>query len=395
YSVSFEKGRRYVFSVMQNGIDIVVHLIDARGRKIAEKDSPNGKRGFEKLSFTADRSGEYRYQIVALEDSTNSEVGKYDAYLADQDKQLVAKLDRENRKNVQTLDIDHFWQAYDNLKNCRSLKDSIMSFQALYIDRATEGFEDFLAVRGFTSSEYVRMIKTYPKFYRTVRMNTLEAKKAAPLIEDVFKNFKDLYPNFKPFKVNFAIGALRTAGTVSSRYVLIGTEMTTSTDQVDLSEIKNPALVDILSNKGDIAQSLKNIVAHECVHTQQVSKLAPDAEQCQLLSGILMEGFCDFIGEQIAGGQINSVVQEYGDRHEKELWQQLNSNLCNGKFEDWLYNFNHVKDKPADLGYYMGYKIAQSYYEKHQDKKQALIDIIEMNNPKKFLEQSGYADKFK
>ena len=53
-----------------------------------------------------------------------------------------------------------------------------------------------------------------------------------------------------------------------------------------------------------------------------------------------------------------------------------------------------VKDKPADLGYYMGYHIAKSYYENAKDKKQAVIDIIEMKNPLQFLGKSGYDKKF-
>ncbi|HEY0894946.1 MAG TPA: DUF2268 domain-containing putative Zn-dependent protease [Sphingobacteriaceae bacterium] len=394
YSVSFKKGNRYIFSVMQNGIDLVVTLLDPDGKTVAEKDSPNGKNGFEKLSYTVSREGVYRYQVKALDDSTNTEFGSYDAYLAEQDKELQQRLDKENRKTVQTLDIDHFWEAYDNLRNCHTRLDSIMSFQTLYIDRATEGLEDFIGARGFSSSEYVRVIKTFPKFYSSVRANTLEARNAGPLIEDVFRNFKKIYPAFKPVKVNFAIGALRTAGTVSNRYVLIGTEMTTSTDKTDLSEIKSPALATILANKGEIVQSLKNIIAHESVHTQQLSELAPEAERCQLMYAIMMEGFCDFIGEKIAGGKINEAVHRYGNAHENELWTQLASNPCNGRFEDWLYNFMQVKDTPADLGYYMGYKIAESYYLRAEDKKQAIADIITMNDPKKFLEKSGYAEKF-
>lgn len=395
YSVTFKKGHRYIFSVMQNGIDVVVRLQDADGKILAEKDSPNGIRGFEKLSYTAKSAGNYRYQVLALDDSTNTRAGKYDGYLAEQDEQLQLKLNRENRKTVQTLDIDHFWEAFDNLKNCRTLSDSVMSFQTMYIDRATEGLEDFIAARGFSASEYVQVVRTFPRFYQSVRANTLEARKAGPLIEEVFRNFRKLYPAFRPVKVNFAIGALRTAGTVSDRYVLIGTEMTTSTDKTDLSEIKSPALATILANKGEIVQSLKNIVAHESVHTQQVTELAEDAERCQLLYAIMMEGFCDFIGEKIAGGQINQAVHQYGDQHEKELWVQLSSNMCNGRFDDWMYNFMRVKDKPADLGYYMGYKIAESYYLRAEDKKKAIADLITMNDPKQFLEKSGYAAKFR
>ena len=53
-----------------------------------------------------------------------------------------------------------------------------------------------------------------------------------------------------------------------------------------------------------------------------------------------------------------------------------------------------VKDKPADMDYYMGYRIAKFYYENAKDKKQAVIDIIEMKNPLQFLEKSKYDKRF-
>lgn len=61
-------------------------------------------------------------------------------------------------------------------------------------------------------------------------------------------------------------------------------------------------------------------------------------------------------------------IKEYGDLHEKALWQEFKNSLCKNNGADWLYNGGTVKDKPADLGYYIGYKIAQAYYENAKDK---------------------------
>lgn len=395
YSVDLKKDNRYVFSVLQRGIDVVVKLVDENEKQLAEKDSPNGKQGFEKLTYTVSTTGKYHLQIMALDDSTNSNSGQYQLYVAEQSPELVKKLAAENKKNVQTLDIDHFWEAYDNLKNCTTRRDSIRSFQRLYIDRATEGFEDFLAVRGFTASEYLATIKKNPKFYQSIRSNTLAAKKAEPLIQEVFDNFKALYPNFKPFKVNFAIGTLRTGGTISKNYVLIGAEISTANNKTDLSELINSPLGKVMARDASVEQIIKNIVAHESVHTQQAVQFDANAERCNLLTTVMLEGFCDFVGELIAGSQINQVALEYGNKHEKELWAEFSADPCDGKVSEWLYNFSTVKDgKPADLGYYMGYKIAESYYNLQADKKQAIVDIIELKDPKLFLEKSRYAEKF-
>ena len=49
--------------------------------------------------------------------------------------------------------------------------------------------------------------------------------------------------------------------------------------------------------------------------------------------------------------------------------------------------------KPNDLGYFIGYRIAQAYYEKMSDKRQAVADIITARNGnvRELLAMSGYA----
>ena len=64
--------------------------------------------------------------------------------------------------------------------------------------------------------------------------------------------------------------------------------------------------------------------------------------------------------------------------------------MCHFNSDDWLYNANQVKDRPADLGYYVGYKITQAYYNNAKDKKQAIVDIIEIDDPLTFLQKSCY-----
>lgn len=55
----------------------------------------------------------------------------------------------------------------------------------------------------------------------------------------------------------------------------------------------------------------------------------------------------------------------------------------------------HPKDgTPRDLGYYMGYKICQSYYQIAKDKAAALKTIIEMESPEQILKASRYGDRF-
>lgn len=403
YKITLKKGITYKVSVLQQGIDVMLILKDNNNKKILENDSPNGKNGLETFEYLVTQTNDYYLIVNRLNEKGNPEEGKVSVNIQavpNAEIQRRAKIKKElapeNNKTVQTLDIDHFWEAFDQLKNCKTHADSLAAFQKIYLDKATDGLLDFVKARSFTAEKFVSAVSRYPKFYNSVRKNTYEVKKAAPLIDELFIKFKNIYPNFKPFKVCFAIGIINTGGTVSDNFVLIGTEVSTSTKDVDLTEFNNSSFSKILGSEGDLVQKIKNIVAHECVHTQQTTPLDKNSISCALLGDVMKEGFCDFIGELIAEGQINKVAQEYGDQHEKELWKTLKDEMCTNNYKNWLYNYSTTpKGVPADLGYYMGYQIAREYYKNAADKKQAVVDIIEMNNPLRFLEISKYDQKIK
>ncbi|MBS1649209.1 MAG: hypothetical protein JSR09_05830 [Bacteroidetes bacterium] len=402
YILRLEKGGLYAISVLQQGIDVKLILSDENNKQILDKDSPNGQNGYEKFEYSPLESKLFHLKIERLEEDGNSEKGqvtilvkkisKAEIQLREKNKK---ELEPENKKTVQTLDIDHFWEAFDNLKKCKTRKDSIQSFQTLYLDRGTDGLLDFIEARQFTAEKFVNTVARFPKFYNSIRKNTYEVKNAVPLVEEIVANFQQIYPNFKPKKVCFAIGLVNTGGTVSDKFLLIGTEVSTSTKNIDLSEFNNSAYSQQLASGDNVIQKIKNIIAHEYVHTQQIRTDDKNAIRCDLLYAVMQEGFCDFIGELTSGSQINLVAQEYGDKHEAELWKEFKNELCNESIKNWLYNYSTVKDKPADLGYYIGYKIAEEYYKNATDKKQAVTDIIEMNDPIKFLQASKYDQKQK
>ena len=399
YSLKLDKGGIYQFSILQQGIAVYYNLTDNLNNQVFESNTPEDIDGYEKFEYKPIKSQTFTLTVKRFENSENTDSGKVTIVVTSLNKteivlreKIKADLETENKKNVQTIDIDHFWEAYDNLKNCRTFADSTNSFQKLYLDRATDGLIDFIQVRDFTAEKYVRLAAKYPKFYSTIRKNTYQTKKSEAIIDSVFFKFKQLYPNFKPFKVCFAMGILNTGGTISNNFVLIGTEITTSTSDVDLSEFDGNEFSKNLAGKDDIVQKIKGIIAHECVHTQQKRPADTGFIKCELLYKVMREGFCDFIGELVSGNKLGGN-HEYGDKNEKQIWTDLKNELCNQNIGNWLYNYSTVKEKPADLGYYVGYKIAQEYYKNASDKNQAIVDIIEMTDPIKFLELSRYDQK--
>ena len=400
YGLHLQKGGIFQFSIEQQGIALAYELTDATHQVKLKSRQPQDVTGFLRSEFAPTVKTDYTLKVYRFNHPQNTDSGKLSIFIKSLNKVELAErqkikkeLAAENAKTVLTADIDHFWQAVDALSNCRSHADSLSAIQKLYFDRATDGLIDFIAARDLTAEAQLKLIARYPKFYASIRKNTLGVKDSEKVIQELFTKFQSLYANFKPFKVCFAIGILNTGGTVSDKFVLIGTEITASSNNVDVSEFiayKETNRANMLSGDGDLVQKIRNMVAHECVHTQQ-KNISDTVAKCPLLWQVLKEGICDFIGEMVAGKQINRVAHEYGDKHEKELWNELKANLCSSDMSKWLYNGQSAKDRPGDLGYYMGYRIAKAYYEQATDKRQAIVDMVELTLPMEFLQKSKYS----
>ena len=83
----------------------------------------------------------------------------------------------------------------------------------------------------------------------------------------------------------------------------------------------------------------------------------------------------------------------YGCAHEAELWQEFQHGLNKTETTGWLYD-GQSATRVADLGYFIGYRISQAYYEQAKDKKQAIATILNVSNFDDFLRASGYGDRW-
>ncbi|HEX2533949.1 MAG TPA: hypothetical protein VHK69_09455, partial [Chitinophagaceae bacterium] len=139
-------------------------------------------------------------------------------------------------QKVFTSDIDHFWTAYDR---CQTTTDSLQQLhyiQSLYIDKGTEGLKAFMKARDYTAERYVSLIRKYPKFWNSIRANTLSVKSRSGEIEQSIRKLKVLYPGLREARMYFTIGGLRSGGTTMNDLVLVGAEIATGNASTDVSE---------------------------------------------------------------------------------------------------------------------------------------------------------------
>ena len=284
---------------------------------------------------------------------------------------------------IYTSDIDRFWQAYDSVKKVNDTTLQKQIIQALYMDKATPGLKNFMAVRQHSAERHLKNIQRFPRFWTTVRPRTIKIEGYRQEIEEVMNNFRELYPSFKQPEVYFTIGCLNSGGTTGGGRVLIGAEITAADTSVDASELST-WLQKVFREQGDVVF----MVAHESVHVQQ-----RNTSTQMLLARCIKEGSADFIAELVTGKKLSSPYMIYGTANEKELWNKFQGEMSGNDSKDWLYNGSQSAN--ADLGYFMGYVICRSYYANAVNKKDAVREILELNfNNRKDIEEFLLKSKY-
>jgi uncharacterized protein YjaZ len=109
-----------------------------------------------------------------------------------------------------------------------------------------------------------------------------------------------------------------------------------------------------------------------------------------VLRQAITEGSADLIAEILTGSTKHDA---YAEAHETELWSDFRRDIHSRNYGRWFYNGRSPSargDRPADLGYWVGYRIAKAYYDRQADKTRAIRDILTIRDFDGFLAASGY-----
>lgn len=299
----------------------------------------------------------------------------------------------ERTQNFVTHDIDNFWNAYDKIVEEEDSIKQVALLEEHFLNVGSPGLAAFREAKSYTIDDYLRVINSYPKFWSSIRKNTHTAKGCAVEIEKEVKKLEQLYPDLKPADIYFTMGAMRSPGSALNGHVLIGSEFAFA-DKNTVSEEFPERLENNLRPYFD-SNPIEDIVflnVHEYVHTQQ------NTYGYDLLSQTLFEGVAEFVTVISTNQASNTPAVDYGKANNKFVQSVFEKQIFNPHWYNWLYNSFENQFKMRDLSYYVGYAIAEKYYEQASDKKQAIKAMIELDyaNQKEveaFAEASGYFKK--
>ncbi|CAD5291883.1 MULTISPECIES: DUF2268 domain-containing putative Zn-dependent protease [unclassified Imperialibacter] len=264
-----------------------------------------------------------------------------------------------------TSDIEHFWSAFDKDNG----KNQAMTYESEYLSKASAGLKSFIKLRIGNANNLTKAIYENREQYENIRTGSQALASKEDEIRSYFSKLGSLYPKTIFPDVYFLIGRNNSGGTISAKGLLIGVEMYEDSDMIP------------------------EVVVHELIHYQQ--RYYFKLKSFTLLEQSIKEGSADFVCELVTGTRPYKEIYQYGNAHEGELkaeFQQIMNRKWKEGWNGWMYG--GAKDgRPDDLGYWMGYQIVKAYYDKSEEEKKAVKEILTIRNFERFVEKSGYFEE--
>jgi hypothetical protein len=265
---------------------------------------------------------------------------------------------------IYTNDINNFWTAFDSLTAGYTKNP----FDDFYIKKGSKGVQHFMDHNRIVNADtLLATVINRKEDYLKIRNNSFKINEVEKQCRVSYFALKYLYPKAVFPPLYFVIGRFNTGG------------VSLPTEQIIGAEMNEPGNIPFM-------------VAHELIHANQKIpyKYRILLEQC------IIEGSADFLGELISGKIASTAPYDYAKGREAALMKEFlrDRNLGeNDDFDYWLYSGPRKDSRPADMGYYIGYVITRAYYNKATDKSKAIADILNIQDCKAFLQQSGYLEE--
>jgi len=269
---------------------------------------------------------------------------------------------------IQTTDVDLFYRIYEAAGG----RPTAEQLQRDYLDRGTDGLRQLAKMRNVTGVRIADAIAKTPEVYTKAK----ECMQALPRVRErlgvALAKLVSLYPEARLPPVTIVVGRGKPAGVgAPSTGVQIGLE----------------ALCAVQWMNPNVEDRFVYMIAHEYAHVQQ----APEIEAKKtptVLEMSLIEGVAEFVGELTSGSVSYVQFRTSTAGREKEIETAFAADVDKTDLSAWLYN--GTAEKPGDLGYWVGYRIARAYYQNAADKRAAVREILQMTDANALLAKSGW-----
>ena len=274
--------------------------------------------------------------------------------------------------DVRTDDVDRFYRVYDDARG----QPSAAQLQSGYLDPGSEALHQFVVARIDNAAKLANAVAKRPDAYAQARTCLPALARTRSQLPAVFARMAEIHPasTFPP--VTFVIGRDSTGGTTTPDGIVIGLE----------------TMCRMTVMGTDVGDRFTHIVAHELAHVQQPASAVEPPPGATLLFQSLLEGGAEFVAELTSGDVSYGHMKTWTRGKECAIEQAFQKDALGTDVSHWLYNGFGTPDKPGDLGYWVGYRISRAYYAQASDKKQAISDLLHVDNGSApaILQRSGW-----
>ena len=274
-------------------------------------------------------------------------------------------------------DIENFIEAQDTIA---SGADPAEALQARYLDRASPGLLMFIEKYDLTLDRLLAAMEKYPEAYERLPAVLAALHDQEHRYRETLADVRRAIPDavFPP-----------TYFVVSHHW------------GINSGSIEGP----LLSVEKNTAESIRggdieSTLVHEMVHIQQLAATGEEyfaifsGEERTLLALSIREGASTYFSEIISGGsEHKNQARDYYLAHEAELWEAFRADMLGLDMGEWLWEDPSDPDMPRDLGYAIGARIVEAFYESADDKGAAAQTVMSITDYPGFLTHSGYSPR--
>lgn len=279
--------------------------------------------------------------------------------------------------DIRTDDVTRFYALYDATGG----RPTVEQIERDYLAQGTQSLREFAQARRVTAQRIAERMNAEPALYAKAKdcLAVLPAVKRRLL--PVFAELAELYPQAKFPPVAIVVGRGKPVGITNPAGVTLGLEALCAAD------IMHP----------DLEERFVRVIAHEYGHIQQTlqTEFEPGDPNATVLRYALAEGTAELLAELTSGGVGNGKHAQWTRGKEAQIEAAFVEDMHGTDISQWFYDYRPGSDQPYDLGYWVGYRIVKAYYLQSKDRKAALKAIIEMDDPKAFLQRSGWTPGMK
>ena len=277
---------------------------------------------------------------------------------------------------IRIADVELFYRVYDAANGAPSAE----VLQSDYLDAGSDGLRQFIPSRIISADALAKAINKNRDTYEKARTCAAELPDVRQRLAAALKKLGEIYPAAKFPPVTLLIGRGNTGGTTGKAGVLIGVETICKADWM----------------QADVGDRLVHLIAHEYAHVQQpiVERIDnPNDGTLTVLQASLVEGVAELIAELTSGSISNIQLQRYATGRESETERAFLTDANKTDLSAWLYNGRGTADRPGDLGYWVGYRIAKQFYERSPDKLVAIRELLTEEDARDILRRSGWVER--